>query len=240
MPRHLTSQRVRWALLLLPRDFSRGAATQCSYSKARLRAGIAAHPHTHSPTPKVSGIDSLLSDKEKSLGSDAASSGQLLFDTDRGCTSPQPEPRAWRRGREVQTSRAPWGTCYLQRGTAGGSRTSRHRASCENRRKPGWTCGSTWGVRTKGHLSSRTGGLVPAGQSSAPIPPTAPARGLTCNSPRWQPWASLWCRRCRCRRVYLESNEDTRSRTQHHCNQSSSWLKQKVGTSQTVHSAHAN
>lgn len=40
--------------------------------------------HTHSPTPKVSGIDSLLSDKEKSLGSDTASSSQLLFEAEIG------------------------------------------------------------------------------------------------------------------------------------------------------------
>lgn len=40
--------------------------------------------------------------------------------------------------------------------------------------------------------------------------PQALAHSLTGSSPQWQPWAAPSCQRCRCRRVYLESNEETR------------------------------
>lgn len=61
--------------------------------------------HTHSPTPKVSGIDSLLSDKEKSLVSDAASSSQLLFEAEIGA-APAPSLSPGLGGGEAESRQA--------------------------------------------------------------------------------------------------------------------------------------
>lgn len=59
----------------------------------------------------------------------------------------------------------------------------------------------------------------------SPVLPGAPrAHGLTGSSPQWQPWAAPLCQRCRCRRVYLDSNEETRSQTP-----SRSWLNLEGG-----------
>ena len=77
-PRHSsTSQPARWAQCPLPPDFPWGAAIRCSYSEARLRAGIT--PPTHTPHSKGQPDRFLALTERGKPRSDTASSSQLLL-----------------------------------------------------------------------------------------------------------------------------------------------------------------
>jgi len=122
-------------------------------------------------TPKVSQIDFCLPGKRKAFVQHCQQQPSPPQHGDCCCTSFQPEPWAWLREETVPACRAPYGTRYLQRGRAGGSRTSHRQASCENRKKLSWTCGSTWGGRVKGCVSSRARGTVLGQGRAQPRPP---------------------------------------------------------------------
>lgn len=91
---------------------------------------------------------------------------------------------------------------YLRSGRAGGScrrcppgafcRRSSRRQRCDNTWKNTAQAKDTRQVKIQGFLWEKHGERE------------GPPQVLTCCAPRWQPWASPWCPKCRCKRAGLE------------------------------------